>query len=167
MIQQKLKKLLLIGLVMVSGSLTSLASAFNCPLLTVEDVRNTIERGDIETDKNDTLAVEANSSEERVKQDEPSANPSDTYYHMATKINFDDKFYWIFIGNVLGGSSDEARERAKEILLNNEKFFMGSYDEEARFCLYKQIDASRNLSGYPFKSRFETVVLIVAPDQKQ
>lgn len=134
--------------------------AFICPILTAHDVEEVIDKGMISTDQNYTLAEEANVSRAQVIMNEPTANPFDTYYQMWKSKQEGNQTYGIYVGNLLGKGAFEARERAKQIFLSHKKVFAGEYNPEAQVCTYESINPSPDLSDYPFKTRYETAILL-------
>lgn len=136
-----------------------LAANDDCPMLTADEVRMTIDNGAMHSDPSHTLAVEAGKTPEEVIKDEPTANPYDTYYAMTSKKEVNNSMYMIYVGNILGKDATEARERAKKIMLGSEKTFMGMMDPDVHVCVYKVIDASPAIPSYPFKSHYETAIL--------
>jgi hypothetical protein len=138
-----------------------------CPTLTSKEVENVINRGTISTDQGYTLANEAALTPAQVILNEPTANPFDTYYQMHALKQFNGNNYWVYIGNVLGKADYEAKERVKQILLSREKVFNGKYEPSVKVCIYKSINASPAIQNYPFKTRYESIVLLSAPDQAE
>lgn len=152
------------------GSSTAFAQTqiINCPKLTVNDVQSVIDQGTISTVQGYSLADEAGETRAQVLINEPTANPFDTYYQMTGMKNFNNQDYLIYVGNILGKASYEAKDRAKKILLTDEKEFSANYDPQSKVCMYKEIQASSSISNYPFKSTYESVVLLAIPyDQQQ
>lgn len=158
------KKIIRAAIILVGSGLGVLAStqsqAALCPTLTANDIQNVINYGTISTDQGYTLADEAGKTRAQVLIDEPTANPFDTYYSVWGKKTVLSRTYVILVGNVLGKADYEAKERAKQILINDQKIFNGVYDQKNKACTYKEINASPSISNYPFKTEYETVSLI-------
>jgi hypothetical protein len=131
----------------------------NCPVLTANDIKKVIEKDTIATEQGYTLATEADMSPVEVLQNEPTSNPFDTFYSMIGNKTFGDQEFVIYIGNILGKDNHEAKHRAKKILLTSETRYTGHYFNNSSVCIYKMINASPSISGYPFKSEYETVFL--------
>jgi hypothetical protein len=148
-------------IILFGSSLVTLTYAQNqvvtCPTLTANDVENVLNNGTIATNQGYTLADAAGKTRAQVLIDEPTSNPFDTFYGFSTIVF--DKNYMISIESVLGKASYEAKERAKKILLNDEKNFNGVYDQQEKVCIYKKINASPSIPNYPFKTKHETVEL--------
>ncbi len=134
-----------------------------CPNLTVADVQSIIDNGTIITEQGYTLADEAGTTRAQVLINEPTANPFDTYYRIMSKKVIANQNYLIYIGNILGKASYEAKDRATKILLRDEKVLSAKVDQLDRICVYKEIHASPAIANYPFKSTYETVFLIAVP----
>ena len=131
-----------------------------CPVLTAADVKTVIAEGSIATDPNYTLANEAGEAPAQVIANEPTANPYDTFYSMSSVKYKNNLPYYIYVGNILGKDNNEARSRAEKIILTGEEVFIGSPYMNANTCIYKAIDASPSIPSYPFKSKYESVVLV-------
>lgn len=149
------------GIFLLMGSSALYAQTENivCPSLSANEVQSIIDSGTISTNQGYTLADEAGMTRAQVLINEPTANPFDTYYAMMGSKNFNHHDYFIYIGNVLGKADYEAKERAKKILLSDASVFSAEYDPQRKLCMYKEINASSSISGYPFKSTYESVVL--------
>jgi hypothetical protein len=130
-----------------------------CPSLTPDEVKQIIQQGNINADPERTLAAESGKSPREVIADEPSANPHDTYYNISVVKYVNKVPYILYIGNVLGKSKDEAKERATKILLSSNLKFNGHVFDPTT-CMYKEVHASKEIPTYPYKSHYETVVLI-------
>ena len=153
--------------VLLASSIASItfaqAQMLHCPTLTANDVQSIIEDGIISTEQGYTLADEAGVTRAQVLLNEPTANPFDTYYQMMGKKKLDNQDYWIYVGNILGKASYEAKDRAKKILLSDEREFNAKYDPQGKVCVYKEIDASASIPNYPFKSTYENIILLATP----
>ncbi len=136
------------------------ASAIQCPVLTAAQVRSSIETGNVVNSSETLLDEIGRITAAKVREEEPTANPFDTYHQIFSHITFNHKFYLVEIGNVLASSIPEVRARVKKILLGNSDVFFAEKIESG-ICIYREIDASKRISGYPFKSRYETVQLMV------
>ena len=166
----RLRLIMKIGVaaLLINGtSAFALNQTMSCPGLTTNDVLSVIERGTISTNQGYSLADEAGESRAQVLINEPTANPFDTYYQMSGKKNINNQDFYIYIGNILGKAPYEAIDRAKKILLNGEKVFSASYDPQSKVCMYKEVHASSSIAGYPFKSTYESVVLLATPYDEQ
>lgn len=128
-----------------------------CPNINSEDIENTINNGHISTDQGYTLADEAGITRAQVILNEPTANPFDTYYQMFYIKNFNEQDYAIYVGNLLGKTTSEAKERARKIF--NKEVYQGIYEPTLKACIYESIDAALG-TNYPFKSTYETAILI-------
>lgn len=129
-----------------------------CPILSNQDLENTINNGSIQTIHGYTLANRTVKTRAQVLLDEPTANPFDTYYDMQGLKEIDDQAFLISIDGVLGKDVHEAKERAKQILLSNgETNFEGTFDKRLKECIYKQIQAAQDIPHFPFKTKTELV----------
>lgn len=131
-----------------------------CPVLTAKDVKWVIERAVINTDRSYTLADEVGASPAEVLQEEPTANPFDNFYSMYGVRSYNNREYAIYVGNVLGKDNYEAQHRAKKILIKSGEDLNGIPVPGTPYCLYKEIDARPFINGYPFKSHYESIVLV-------
>jgi hypothetical protein len=128
--------------------------------ITPKYVKEIIDEGAVLTDPKYTLVNESNESREQILATEPTANPDDIYYDFRKER--DGLLYQV--SNVLGGSENEAKARAKQILLSEkEEKFTGVYDNKNNACLFKVVDAAKNVGNkdYPFKSKYESVAVSV------
>lgn len=159
-----MKKIIGTTIILLAGSLGTLAFAqnkgHNCPVITPNDIEDVLNTGTYSNDQGTTLADEAKKTRAQVLINEPTANPFDTYFRMFGVMKDGQSNHFIYIGNVLGKDFYEAKERVKMILLKGEKFFNGVYDPKQGICMYKEIHASTAIPNYPFKSKYESVVLI-------
>lgn len=151
------------------GSSTSFAQTQDviCPSLTASDVQSVIDSGTISTDQGYSLADEAGMTRAQVLMNEPTANPFDTYYRMMGEKKINNHNYYIYVGNILGKADYEAKDRAKKILLSGENVFNAQYDSQKKLCMYTEIQASPSIHGYPFKSTYESVVLLAVQSPVQ
>lgn len=145
---------------LISSPTFAQTQIFNCPNLTASDVQSVIDEGTISTNQGYSLADEAGETRAQVLINEPTANPFDTYYQMTGIKNVNNQNYFIYVGNVLGSAAYEAKDRVKKILLSDEKVFSAKYDSQNKVCIYKEIHASSSISSYPFKSTYESIVLL-------
>lgn len=153
-------KLMMAGLALLGSSL-AFAQEITCPTITSRDVEDIISQGIIQTNQAYTLADEAGMSRADVILSEPTANPFDTYYSMYYFKKVGDTNFVYYIGNVLGKVSFEAQERARKVF--SEASYDGRYNKENQACMYREINASPSIANYPFKSSYETMVLISVP----
>jgi hypothetical protein len=153
-----MKKGLLLSSILLS-SLTTTSFAITCPTLSADDVKSVINSGRISTD-GWTLVDESGDTPDEIKANEPTANPWDEYYVMKKVMYFNNVAYLVGVGNILGGSQEEARERAEKIMLTGEESFTGQEIND-HSCIYKTVSASQENSSYPFKTHYEDASLLV------
>lgn len=159
----KLNKILSISACFITLYAPTLALSINCPTLTATEVNTIIFKGTISTNQGYTLAHEAHLTPAEVLQNEPTANPFDTYYTMHTPKKIDQKEYLILIGNVLGKDPHEAKYRAKKIIVGSETLFQGK--EEDSLCVYKTVEGT-DVSAPLFKTHFESLILVAVPAEE-
>lgn len=157
--QAKFKCCLFILLLALLQNVIAYEQSSPCPVLTDDDVLTVINEGRISTD-GITLADRLGFPPDEIIKREPTANPYDTYYQMSALKDINYITYLIFIGDILGKDYDEARTRAKKILLGTNLIFSGEYDSTLQTCTYKDLEASPTIPGYPFKSRLEFISLL-------
>jgi len=131
--------------------------ASECPTLSVDEVRNFIEMGSTYT-SGTTLMDEAGATAEEIKKQEPTANPYDTYYTTLSHTSRGHNIYLVHIGNTLASSIQEAKQRLLKILTLNYTTFSGK-SIGSTMCSYSEIQASKSIPGYPFKSIYESISL--------
>lgn len=142
-----------------------------CPILTKENIKFFLEKGNYETDGK-TLATDkgiktiTKEAIEEEKKFEPNAVLSDRYYKIIGTITIDDNQYSVFVGNILGKDRIEAKSRALDILLNAANPIpKGSSDRDGT-CWYQRYDAPGGLSSmvpayYPVKSSHENIFVFL------
>lgn len=153
-----------VGFILNSATIYAQSTPFNCPVLTPKIIVNVIDNGMMGTEQGYTLATESAKTGAQVLIDEPTANPFDTYYSFYGQTEIESQKYSIYIGNVLGKDFHEAKDRLKKIILDGQTNFQGTFNLNT--CIYKSIDASPTIANYPFKSKYESIALVLAQNNQ-